>query len=414
MQPAGASDSRSTTAGVVIVAGVSTRAIAESAVRAGYLVRSVDAFGDRDHRATPARSLARDLGLPYSAYAAARASRALAGDTVAYVSSFENHPRAVSLLARGRTLLGNPPQVLARARDPLRLARILRAHALPTPDVRVAPREAKSPTPRRAEEAPLAAQQRWLAKPRASGGGHGIALWRPGTPLPRAYVLQERILGVPGSLAFVADGHAAVPFALSRQLVGDRAFGASGFAYCGSILSSAAGSALGPLDSILDVGTEIAHRLTAELGLIGANGIDFVVHDALPYTIELNPRYSASMELAERWFGVSVFRAHRDASLGSLPLPLPRFDLRAALRHRGAIGKAVLFARRAIVTPDTTAWLEDDSVRDIPHPGERIARGRPVCTIFATGRDDADCYRALVQRAQKVYDEIEGRRRRIA
>jgi hypothetical protein len=66
-----------------------------------------------------------------------------------------------------------------------------------------------------------------------------------------------------------------------------------------------------------------------------------------------------------------------------------------------------VYARRPVVVGDTRRWLDDASVRDVPHPGERIARGRPVCTVFAEGRDAAECFDALARRAERVYDEIE-------
>lgn len=381
----------------VLVAGLSTRALAESAVRAGWRVASVDAFGDLDHPARPAISLARDVGVPYSPRAIVDAARALDAGAVAYVASFENHPRAVEALARGRALLGNSPRVLERVRDPLRLARTLRAHGHPAPATRASP----PPLP---PAAPAAARgTRWLSKPRASGGGGGIAPWRPGDPLPRSRILQERIDGVPGSLVFAADGHRALPFALSRQLVGERALGASGYRYCGSILSAWPG--------VLEAAAEMAHRLVEAFALVGVNGLDFVARDGVPVPVEVNPRPSASMELAERAFGFSVFAAHAAGCGGE---GLPAFDLAAALRERGAVGKAVLYAREAVTVGDTRAWLEDDDVRDVPHPGEHIAAGHPICTVFARAASVARCRAALVRRARALYEELGNRRRRLA
>ena len=47
-----------------------------------------------------------------------------------------------------------------------------------------------------------------------------------------------------------------------------------------------------------------AHRLAAvaaaEFHLVGVNGIDFIERSGVPYPIEINPRWSASMELVER------------------------------------------------------------------------------------------------------------------
>ena len=46
---------------------------------------------------------------------------------------------------------------------------------------------------------------------------------------PRGCYLQQRLEGVPGSVVFVAAGGRAAPLGVSRQLVGEPAFGASGF-----------------------------------------------------------------------------------------------------------------------------------------------------------------------------------------
>jgi predicted ATP-grasp superfamily ATP-dependent carboligase len=53
-------------------------------------------------------------------------------------------------------------------------------------------------------------------------------------------------------------------------------------------------------------------------------------------------------------------------------------------------------------------------VRDVPWPGERILRGRPVCTVFAEGRDGAACHAALVRRAQRIYRQLAGWEREVA
>ena len=75
----------------------------------------------------------------------------------------------------------------------------------------------------------------------------------------------------------------------------------------------------------------------------------------------------------------------------------------------------MVYARRAVVVADTRSWLRDRSVRDVPHPGERIARGRPICTVFARARDARSCHAALVHRAALIYREVEPRdERRIA
>ena len=135
------------------------------------------------------------------------------------------------------------------------------------------------------------------------------------------------------------------------------------------------------------------------------NCIDFIEHDNEAVPIEINPRWSASMELIEQSCGMSLFAAHSEACLTSR---VPSLELRHASGEPGrTLGKAILFARHDVTCGDTHAWLADPTVRDVPRPGEHIPAGRPVCTVFASGSDDADCYAALVERAARVYDQLE-------
>lgn len=373
----------------VLIAGVSVRALAESAARAGVRVTALDAYGDLDlRRIADVVAIPRDGSGVFDQHAVARASRSIEASAVAYVSSFENVPAAVELLARGRTLLGNMPAVLKRVRDPLGLARALPRLGLRTPAVRAsAPRAASS--------------ARWLLKPRRSGGGHGIVRWTNGMPVPRTSIVQERIRGAAGSIIFVADGVGLMPLALTQQLSGDAAFGARGFAYCGSILEP-------HCPDLFATAVELARSVTREFALRGVCGIDFMARQGVPYVIEVNPRPTASMELVERATGRSIWLAHVAGCTNALSTLQSASGEAISLAH----GKAVLYARQTVVLGDTTRWLDDDDVRDIPAPGERIAQGSPICTIFASGRTSALCHAALVRRARIRYAEVEGRMRR--
>src|SRR5881628_3376453 len=372
----------------VLLVGVSTRGFAESAVRAGYDVVAVDGFGDLDLRARAREVALARSGDRFSTRTAVRAATRLGRDAVSYVASLENHPGAVGALAGDGALWGNPPAVLARVRDPVRVAGALAARGFATPLVRTA--------------APRAGPRgQWLLKPRASGGGSGITPWRPRRPIRRGHYLQQRMAGLPGSIVFVADGRRAVPLGMSLSLLGEQAFGADGFRYCGNILAAAE-------PNVRAVACRLAAAATEEFGLVGVNGIDFVAARGVPYPVEINPRYTASMELVERAYDISIFATHALACAGTLPA----FDLATA--PPGAIGKAILYARRDLTAPDTRGWLEDESVRDVPAPGERIARGRPICTVFARGADVAACRGALAARARALYRAVAAPGARIA
>ncbi len=373
----------------VLVAGVSTRAAAESAARAGFAVTAIDAFADLDqHPSVQAHSL-QDT---FSPDAASRLAATIECDAVAYGSNYENHPDAVIRLARGRALWGNAPDVLERVRDPLLLTQTLRRRGCAAPDVHDESRILRPESPH---------HRAWLVKPRASGGGHRVRLWRRGARVPRGCYLQEFVEGTPGSVVFVAAGGRAVPLGVSRQLIGEEPFGASGYQYCGNILGAAS-----PGDA---AACALADAVCGEFGLVGVNGIDFVAKQGVPYAVEVNPRWCASMELVERAFGLSVFGAHAAACRDGV---LPDFDLARARCAAGAVGKAVVFALHDVAVGDTHAWLPEadrartSGVRDVPHPGARIRAGRPVCTVFATARDEAECHASLVRHAERVYAEL--------
>ena len=158
------------------------------------------------------------------------------------------------------------------------------------------------------------------------------------------------------------------------------------------------------MSQLLDSAVHVARGVAAEFDLVGVNCIDFIARDGIAMPIEINPRWSASMELVERAHGVSVFGVHAAACAAG---ELPTFDLTRAHTDTAITGKAIVFARHDVTCGDTAAWLGDNTVRDVPHRGERMPAGRPVCTIFAAGADADACYAGLIARANRVYETLE-------
>jgi predicted ATP-grasp superfamily ATP-dependent carboligase len=374
-----------------LLAGVTTRALAASAAKVGYRVTVVDAFGDLDLRAVAEVVPLPDPAGHFRPRLAAAAAAGVPASVVAYTSNFENDPAAVARLSHGRRLFGNPPAVLLRVRNPIELTRLLRGGGFPAPDTRASPARGRGA---------------WLLKPRRSGGGHGIRLWRAGQPVPRSGYLQAWIVGLPGSIVFAADGCSSVTLGLSRQLVGDTRLGVAGFRYCGSLLATSAAPLFPKQDELLERATAVAALVTREFGLVGLNGIDFIANNGVPYPVEVNPRYSASMELLERAGNISLFEAHARACEGLLPLPL-------ILGNR-VHGKAIVFARHDVRLGNTQGWVGHGSLADVPHSGERIRRGQPICTVFAEAQSGEACQRLLLQRAARIYRIVEAGKRRAA
>jgi len=357
----------------VLLAGLSTRAIAESAVRAGCDVVTVDYFGDLDTKRLAPNTSLRERGSAYSAAALAQAARGVAYDAVAYSGGLENHPEVLEGLVEGKELLGNAPQTLRSVRDPAVLFPFLAAGGFAVP---------RTITFGQSASGDLPTTGRWLVKPVASGGGHGIRRWRGERPDPRQ-ILQQYVAGIPASAAFVADGRRAVLLGWSEQL-----HAPNRFRYGGNLL---------PLDAPTATLEELRHliqALTARFGLVGLNGVDFVLRETRPVVVEVNPRYSASMELVERATGAAMFALHVAGCRGGLPEATLADAALRATGPSGVRGKAIVYAPRAVVVAASLSWMER-GVRDVPHPGDVIAKGRPICTVLADGPSRAGCLAEL-------------------
>jgi predicted ATP-grasp superfamily ATP-dependent carboligase len=80
-------------------------------------------------------------------------------------------------------------------------------------------------------------------------------------------------------------------------------------------------------------------------------------------------------------FGPGSFEAHVRGARG---LGLPAAGIPPATRCASV--KLVLFAERNLRAPDPD-WWPAGIVRDIPHAGETIKRGSPVCTLVSASSD---------------------------
>jgi uncharacterized protein len=372
------------------VVAVSARMLAELGVRAGHDVVALDRFGDLDlQRLCPSVSVLRDLGGRGGMAALVDAAEEIRAPSVIYGAGLENKPRLVARLASGRRLLGCTPASVARVRDPISLGASLRAAGLAYPAT-FAARDA----PRLAERS-----RRWLRKPVRSGGGRGVREWRGGA-LAGDVVVQEHVAGLACSAAAVADGRAAVVLGVSEQLIGHRGFGARGYAWCGNLVPPRLGEAQRRALAG-DARTSCAH-LARAFGLRGLFGVDLVWDGERAWVVEVNPRPTGSLECVQAAHEVDVFRAHLEGCAGRPPQTAPD------PAPRRAAGKAILFATRDVRVGDTRGW-PDLGIRDVPHPGERIAAGRPICTLVSVRAAVEDVMADLEARAAALRAELRER-----
>ncbi|MDM7996702.1 MAG: ATP-grasp domain-containing protein [Acidobacteriota bacterium] len=378
----------------ILVAGISVRAMVESAVRSGYPVIALDAFGDLDlRRLAESYSLHQDFRSRYSPQALERACRTLRYDAIAYTSSLENHPDILQRMAGRRPIIGNSPDSIRSARSWTVLFSKLSKAGFPVP-VTLGGSESCLADPGR----------RWLAKPVLSGGGKGIRFWHASEPQSLSHILQEYLPGKSCSASFVANGNDCVVVGITLQLIGLEPFGSKGFQYCGNILPlpESLDPEKGP--SILEQVRRLAAFLTREYRLAGMNGIDFILDGDRVIPVEINPRYSASMELMEWAYGLPIFKLHVQAALDGT---LPEFRLESSQGAAGFFGKAIVYAGMDARAPDTRQWI-GGNIRDIPLPGERFCVNNPVCTVLANQTTCEKTLADLIRRAAWIKEQIHG------
>ncbi len=351
----------------MIIAGFSVRSAVESAKRAGIAkLIAVDFFGDWDLRRLASRievvSSLKELENKLLAYG---------GENIIYTSVLENN---LSILKRveGR-VLGNGFLVVETLRPGEKWWRLASRLGIKIPRV-------STETP---------STGRWLVKPYKSGGGRRITFWKRGVSLKRGYYFQEFIEGDSISFLFIANGKEFTPVGITKQLIGLRDLGASGFKWCGNIYPYHVNRIY--RNRIEDwVG-----RLIENTGFKGAGGVDIVIGEDGPYFIEVNPRYTASMELVEKSTGASIIMAHILACEGEL--------VKLSAKPAEYMAKGIIYAEREL-TGFKSEEMWSRGFRDIPHEDERIPKGRPVCTIFAKGKCLRDVMNALLKEKEWLYE----------
>lgn len=333
----------------VLVLAVSARMLAQLAAADGHEVIAFDRFGDVDLRAVaPGATAARTEAL------AALTADAEA-DAVVYGAGFENRPDLVRRIAAGRELLGTSPERLAAARDPWAVAAAARKAGARAPESRRAGGEGARPG------------DGWLRKPQRGGGGRGVRRWAGGV-LRASEILQRRIDGLSCSAVAIGNGRTAMLLGITEQL-----HRPPGFAWTGNVTPPRLPAS--EHDELAGQLGAVSVQMAARFGVRGAFGVDAVWDGRSAWVLEVNPRPPASLEL----FDTGTFAAHVTGARG---LAVPAGWAQSGDSEPRV--KLVLFADRDLRAPDP-AWWPPGMVRDIPHDGEAIRRGAPVCTLVCTG-----------------------------
>jgi predicted ATP-grasp superfamily ATP-dependent carboligase len=346
----------------ILVVGLSARALAQSAWRAGYSPLAADFFCDLDlqEAAVACAKVEGSLlsGLEEQSLLAALNSLGYERKPIgiAWGAGFEDRSALLDSLAARWSMLGNSAAKVRRAKDPGQLAPLCTRLGLPHPDIRF-------------DECTPGFVRKQLG---GSGGAHVNANSRRSDSY-----WQRRVKGDPVSALVLGSGSDARLIGLSSQW-NDPAPGAP-FRYGGAArppnLPERIAAALGAA----------AIKVITALELVGLNSVDFLVAEENWHLIEVNPRPGATLDIFDS-DEVRLFALHIAACRGELPRSLPRYSSAAASR--------IVYAEREVRSVPEFDW--PDWTADRHPPGASLAIGAPVCTVLSEA-DTADSARRLVE-----------------
>tara|TARA_R110002111_G_scaffold168038_2_gene233916 strand:+ start:10017 stop:11354 length:1338 start_codon:yes stop_codon:yes gene_type:complete len=391
----------------LLIVGASTRAAAFSAVRAGFRPVCVDQYADQD-----LLEIAEVLPKSENSSDWIEALKQRPPLDWIYTGALENQPELIEQINQKHHLRGCDPEILQRARNPFFLEQILahtRIQALPCLPSHSLPGGAA----------------KWLSKPLKGSAGHGIRFADAascGSLMSEDRYLQRYQPGISLSALFISFRQVTVLVGISRQFIGNPAFNAAAFHFCGGVTLSPVAPSL--RDSLEELGQTLAGQCQIQ----GLFGCDLLMDPEPPHEIwltEVNPRYTALTELFELQYRLPLLSWHRAACRSfeehqpdtATPEQLQKQLLQAEKQPFNQISKGILYAAEDLLCP-AIDWKNPfaeglyhvPESADIPGPGTAITAGSPLCTIYGTGENHETCLQSLagtvVRYAQLFEPEI--------
>lgn len=366
----------------LVIVGASVRSAAQCAARAGFKVFALDQFADRDLRAVAqVDSLQSLLDIDESVW------ERWVGAPVLLCGGMENRPESIAILMGHGCICHTHPSALSELRNPAAWARWASSSDLLFPQTHR----------NRDKDLPRDAHDSWLIKSLVGAGGMSVRRWG-GEPLHALEYVQRYIEGEVLGVTFLRHGCTSRVMGCAMSWPMDSFWGPMPFIYRGSV---------GPIglniEELVRL-TDFASRVSDETGLTGLWQADFVRNSDGWWLLEINPRWSSSMELIEAVDGVSLVAHHVAAVLGETELRSTAFDREGGAvpdpyGGAGLVGKVVRYAPNDCVPSHDLleAWWGKrwdgawDSLHganrlaDIPGETSVIPGGYPICTEYASG-----------------------------
>jgi len=364
--------------GAILVAAVSGRAIAQAAVEAGYAPLVADFFADADTQALASgcRKLKGDIakGMQWRNLAPVLEALAKAAPLpllgVMYGSGFEDRPYLLDRIAECWPLLGNDAATVERIKHPETFFGTLDRLAIPHPATVMA-------------RPPKGAG--WVAKRRGGAGGSHVLPSRLQKPAANVYY-QALVEGRAISVLFLANGRDCRVLGFSEQWTAPAP--SKRWRYGGAVRLAS--------PPAQDEMVRAIAQATRAFRITGLASADFMVDGDWPLLLEINPRPGATLDV----FACAkkpLLKLHVEAVVqGRLPGKAPTFE--------GAAASAIVHAPKRLIVPRNMIWPVWTA--DLPRPGERIDKQRPICTVLARAGTSRRAKRLIETRKANLLAKI--------
>ena len=370
----------------ILAIGYSVRHIVCSGSRAGYEMYAADAFGDVDtmrcaKRYSPLNPLQLQADVKFLK------DEINEVDDIILGSGFERADFGFLTVENRRRILGNAPELMKEVSNKAWLSSRLDDFGIPHP-LTYTGREIVE-----GEEKAKHFHYPVVAKPAYGGGGTANFFCRDEKELIRwakqlpDFLFQEYIKGKHASVSLISSKREAISVSVNEQLIGLDSLDAPGpFVYCGNVSPF--------VTKFSERLCEIAEELTNELGLVGSNGVDFVVTDEELFVIEVNPRFQGSLDTVELSTGLNLV----DASMKAVK----EGDLlveRAKAKKYAA--KAIVFAKQQGKVIENFD-IEEGGIVDIPEKGRIIKPGEPIGTGIGIGGSREGAFAEAMKNVERI------------
>ena len=416
----------------ILIIGASARAAAQSAAAAGITVVAVDPFGDEDTRSTVSAWL--ELSSPDQL---PKLIQAFPQYDILPVGGFESWQVPFAEISAARNVLATSPSTVQQLRSIDFLREVAAESAVAFPETYEFQRHQDGSAQDAFEKckAESLRPSNWLLKFPGKSAGLGVHVYQAtnrrsaddtdASPClsPEKVWLQRRVPGRAYGASFLASNNGVQLLGVCRSLT--VATPSHPFLYAGSV---------GPIkipESIALQLQRLAENIISRTHLRGLFGIDFIFDTMAQqlWLLEINPRYTASMELLDPGNENSLVMQHVSAYRNlSTNAPSPAPDQPSFPSQR--LIKKVVWAKRTIPVASLQnflkAWGDYQSppssiaqitIHDIPYTGNSIAqdsdsrdsisKGTPVLTIISRALSTAcNClrqYREVLAIERQLY-----------